>query len=115
MLDVASYRLAIHLGLAFVILGLLAWYIFKLGRTEAAAGCEQQREDERGGEQSDHGRVVIVQRPAMLPRSRGLMKGLMRFVEQGAGVVPGLLRDARSGQLARGARDLPRQARARGI
>ena len=35
MLDVASYRLATHLGLAFVILGLLAWYIFKLGRREA--------------------------------------------------------------------------------
>jgi len=36
MLDVASYRLAIHLGLAFVILGLIAWYVFRLGRTEAA-------------------------------------------------------------------------------
>ena len=36
MLSVASYRLAIHLGLAFVILGLIAWYVFKLGRTEAA-------------------------------------------------------------------------------
>ncbi|MEM9850986.1 MAG: heme A synthase [Pseudomonadota bacterium] len=35
MLDVASYRLATHLGLAFVILGFIAWYIFKLGRTEA--------------------------------------------------------------------------------
>jgi len=35
MLDVASYRLAVHLGLAFVILGLIAWYIFKLGRSEA--------------------------------------------------------------------------------
>ncbi|WP_208354358.1 heme A synthase [Pseudaestuariivita rosea] len=35
MLDVASYRLAIHLGLAFVILGLIAWYVFKLNRTEA--------------------------------------------------------------------------------
>ena len=35
MLDVASYRLATHLGLAFIILGLLAWYIFKLGRREA--------------------------------------------------------------------------------
>ncbi|MDU8944975.1 heme A synthase [Ovoidimarina sediminis] len=34
MLDVASYRLAIHLGLAFVILGLIAWYIFALGRRE---------------------------------------------------------------------------------
>ena len=35
MLDVASYRLATHLGLAFVILGLIAWYILKLGRSEA--------------------------------------------------------------------------------
>jgi len=35
MIDVASYRLATHLGLAFVILGLLAWYILQLGRSEA--------------------------------------------------------------------------------
>ena len=35
-LDVASYRLAIHLGLAFAILGLIAWYVLLLGRTEAA-------------------------------------------------------------------------------
>lgn len=35
MLDVASYRLAIHLGLAFAILGLLAWYAMLLGRSEA--------------------------------------------------------------------------------
>lgn len=34
-LDVASYRLAIHLGLAFVIMGLLAWYILALSRREA--------------------------------------------------------------------------------
>ncbi len=34
MLDVASYRLAIHLGLAFVILGYIAWYILLLGREE---------------------------------------------------------------------------------
>ncbi|SDY29245.1 heme A synthase [Citreimonas salinaria] len=34
MLDVASYRLATHLGLAFVILGFLAWYVFLLGRSE---------------------------------------------------------------------------------
>jgi cytochrome c oxidase assembly protein subunit 15 len=36
MLDVASYRLATHLGLAFLILGLIAWFILKLGREEAA-------------------------------------------------------------------------------
>ena len=34
MVSVASYRLAVHLGLAFVILGLIAWYVFALGREE---------------------------------------------------------------------------------
>ncbi|KAF0675189.1 heme A synthase [Profundibacterium mesophilum] len=34
-LDVASYRLATHLGLAFVILGLIAWYALSLSRPEA--------------------------------------------------------------------------------
>ena len=34
MTAVASYRLAVHLGLAFVILGFLAWYVFQLGREE---------------------------------------------------------------------------------
>ncbi|SLN18865.1 Heme A synthase [Pseudoruegeria aquimaris] len=36
MVSVASYRLAVHLGLAFVILGLITWFILKLGRSEAA-------------------------------------------------------------------------------
>lgn len=35
MVSVASYRLATHLGLAFVILGLIAWYSFLLNRSEA--------------------------------------------------------------------------------
>lgn len=35
MLDVASYRLATHLGIAFVILGLIAWFVFRLGRPES--------------------------------------------------------------------------------
>lgn len=33
--DVESYRLATHLGLAFVILGLIAWYVLSLSRPEA--------------------------------------------------------------------------------
>ncbi len=33
--DVASYRLAVHLGLAFVILGLIAGFVFTLKRSEA--------------------------------------------------------------------------------
>ncbi|MEM9317616.1 MAG: heme A synthase [Pseudomonadota bacterium] len=35
MLDVASYRLAIHLGLAFLILAVLAGFILRLSRSEA--------------------------------------------------------------------------------
>lgn len=31
--DVASYRLATHLGLAFVILGVITWYVLHLGRS----------------------------------------------------------------------------------
>lgn len=34
MTAVASYRLAVHLGLAFVILGVIAWYMFQLSRPE---------------------------------------------------------------------------------
>ena len=34
-LDVASYRLAIHLGLAFAILGYLIWFVLRLGRPQA--------------------------------------------------------------------------------
>ena len=36
MVDVASYRLATHLGLAFAILGLIAWHMLSLSRTETA-------------------------------------------------------------------------------
>lgn len=35
MVSVAPVRLAIHLGLAFLILGLIAWYVMALRRTEA--------------------------------------------------------------------------------
>ncbi|MEX0340766.1 MAG: heme A synthase [Arenibacterium sp.] len=47
MLDVASYRLAVHLGLAFVILGLIAWFVFKLGREERDL-MQARRSGERG-------------------------------------------------------------------
>ncbi|RYH03115.1 heme A synthase [Salipiger sp. IMCC34102] len=35
MLSVASYRLATHLGLAFVIFGFITWYILRIGRRSA--------------------------------------------------------------------------------
>jgi heme a synthase len=33
--DVVSWKLAMHLGLAFVILGFIAWYVFLLSRSDA--------------------------------------------------------------------------------
>ncbi|MEM8578368.1 MAG: COX15/CtaA family protein [Pseudomonadota bacterium] len=45
-LDVASYRLATHLGLAFVIIGLITWYALLLARApEALLGARRARED----------------------------------------------------------------------
>jgi heme a synthase len=46
MVDVASYRLATHLGLAFAILGLLAWFILSLARPEPAL-LQARRSGER--------------------------------------------------------------------
>ncbi len=46
MESVASYRLAIHLGLAFAILGLIAWYVLRLVRPEAdLLQARRQRND----------------------------------------------------------------------
>ncbi|MEM6422275.1 MAG: COX15/CtaA family protein, partial [Pseudomonadota bacterium] len=42
-LDVASYRLATHLGLAFVILGLLVWYARRIRLDETAAMQARRR------------------------------------------------------------------------
>jgi len=47
MLDVASYRLAIHLGLAFFILALLAWFVLALSRDEAALLQARRQGDRR--------------------------------------------------------------------
>jgi heme a synthase len=47
MLDVASYRLAVHLGLAFLILALIAWYVLKLGRPEAELIAARREGDRR--------------------------------------------------------------------
>lgn len=47
MFDVASYRLAVHLGLAFLILALMAWYILTLGRAEAQLMTARREGDRR--------------------------------------------------------------------
>ncbi len=46
MTDVAAYRLATHLGLAFLILGLITWYMLTLGRD--AAGIMAARRAREG-------------------------------------------------------------------
>jgi cytochrome c oxidase assembly protein subunit 15 len=58
MVSVPSYRLATHLGLAFVILGLLAWNTFLIGRREPD---------------------LLQARRAGEPRLFGLSTGLMHF------------------------------------
>ena len=57
-LDVASYRLATHLGLAFVILGFITWYVLMLGRPE---------------------RDLLQARRAREARQFGLATGLLHF------------------------------------
>ena len=47
MVDVASYRLAIHLGLAFAIFGIMAWFVFEL-RREPADLLQARRIRDRG-------------------------------------------------------------------
>jgi cytochrome c oxidase assembly protein subunit 15 len=58
MVSVASYRLAVHLGLAFVILGLIAWYMLRLSRS---------------------GPELMVARRAREGRLAGLSTGLMHI------------------------------------
>lgn len=45
--DVLSYRLAVHLGLAFTILGLIAWDVFLLSRPEPALMTARRFRDAR--------------------------------------------------------------------
>lgn len=47
MVSVASYRLAIHLGLAFLLLGLIAWYVLRLGRPESELLQARRQRNER--------------------------------------------------------------------
>ena len=56
MLDVASYRLAIHLGIAFIILGFILWYTFTMTLSEADLLSSQRTRDQ-----------------SMLSKSTGLM------------------------------------------
>ncbi|MDQ7079311.1 MAG: COX15/CtaA family protein [Paracoccaceae bacterium] len=47
MVDVASYRLATHLGLGFIIMGLILWYLMRLGRDERELLQARRTREER--------------------------------------------------------------------
>lgn len=47
MVDVASYRLATHLGLAFIILGVLVWYAWQLQRPEMEMFQARRNQEKR--------------------------------------------------------------------
>ena len=49
MLDVASYRLAVHLGLAFVILSLIAWFMLSMSRSASSMLQARRLSDPRLG------------------------------------------------------------------
>ncbi len=73
--DVASYRLAVHLGLAFVILGMIAWYVFLLGRSEAELMTAR-----RGGERKLYGLSTGLMHFAFL---QILLGGLVAGIDAG--------------------------------
>ncbi len=57
MVDVASYRLATHLGLAFIILGVIAWYMWQLNREEHDLFQARRRADIK---LSLYGKILII-------------------------------------------------------
>ena len=77
MVAVASYRLAIHLGLAFAILGLSAWYIFLLGRSEI-----DLRTARRSGERKLYGMATGVLHLVLL---QILLGALVAGIDAGRG------------------------------
>ena len=58
-IDVASYRLAIHLGLAFIILGLIAWFVVLLSRSDAAL-MQARRNKERALFNLTNGLIALL-------------------------------------------------------
>ncbi len=79
MVDVASYRLAIHLGLAFFILGVIAWYIWSLRRKEAEL-FQARRQSDAG--LARLGTVLLV-----LAFAQVLLGALVAGIDAGRGYI----------------------------
>jgi len=79
MVDVASYRLATHLGLAFIILGTIAWYVWLLRRKETEL-FQARRQADAG--LARLGRILLV-----LAFAQVLLGALVAGIDAGRGYI----------------------------
>jgi heme a synthase len=79
MVDVASYRLAIHLGLAFIIIGLIIWYLMGLSR-----GAQDMLQARRAREESLARLATIL---GMLVFAQILLGALVAGIDAGRGYI----------------------------
>ena len=79
MVDVASYRLATHLGLAFIILGTLFWFIMKLNRSEMSLFQSRRTRNDASARMA---KVLIV-----LAFAQILLGALVAGIDAGRGYI----------------------------
>ncbi len=79
MVDVASYRLAVHLGLAFYILGTIAWYVWLLRRKETEL-LQARRQADLG--LARLGKILLV-----LAFAQVLLGALVAGIDAGRGYI----------------------------
>jgi cytochrome c oxidase assembly protein subunit 15 len=79
MVDVASYRLATHLGLAFIILGTIAWYIWLLRRKESDLFQARRQADNGLGRL---GKILLI-----LTFAQVLLGALVAGIDAGRGYI----------------------------
>ncbi len=79
MVDVASYRLATHLGLAFIILSTIAWFVWLLRRSEAGLLQSRRQADAR---LARLGKILLV-----LAFAQVLLGALVAGIDAGRGYI----------------------------
>ena len=79
MVDVASYRLATHLGLAFIILGTLFWFIMMLNRSEMALFQSRRTRD--------NGSAQLAKVLMILAFAQILLGALVAGIDAGRGYI----------------------------
>ena len=79
MVDVASYRLATHLGLAFIILGIIAWYVWLLRLKETELFQARRQNDAR---LVRLGKILLV-----LAFAQVLLGALVAGIDAGRGYI----------------------------